>query len=101
MNIRNPKNERIKRQYSEFLKHADGRAETTIRQIEKAIQRYEKFTRADDFAPYISTLLAERAIGTVSQFVKYRRERRGYLASFLRRKLTIRGIRESIIEGLR
>jgi hypothetical protein len=52
-------------------------------------------------APYISTLLAERAIGTVSQFIKYRRERRGYLASFLRRKLTIRGIRESIIEGLR
>ncbi len=34
MNNRNAKNEGIKRQYGDFLKHADGRAETTILQIE-------------------------------------------------------------------
>ena len=45
MSNRNSKNERIKRQYGDFLKHADGRAEATIRQVEKAIQRYEEFYR--------------------------------------------------------
>jgi integrase/recombinase XerD len=49
---RNPKNERIKRQYSDFLKHADGKAEQTIRQIEKAIQRYEAFTGYADFGAF-------------------------------------------------
>ena len=49
---RNLKNERIKRQYSDFLKHADGKAEQTIWQIEKAIQRYEVFTDYVDFATF-------------------------------------------------
>ena len=52
MSNRNPKNERIKRQYGEFLKHADGKAEATIRQVEKAIQRYENFTSSADFATF-------------------------------------------------
>jgi integrase len=52
MSKRNPKNERIKRQYAEFLKHADGKAEVTIRQVEKAIQRYENFTSSADFATF-------------------------------------------------
>ena len=52
MSKRNSKNERIKRQYSEFLKHADGKAEATIRQVEKAIQRYESFTSSADFATF-------------------------------------------------
>ena len=33
MICRNPKNERLKRQYADFLKHADGKAEQTIRQV--------------------------------------------------------------------
>jgi integrase/recombinase XerD len=49
---RNPKNERLKRQYAEFLKHADGKAEQTIRQVEKAIQRYEAFTGQADFGSF-------------------------------------------------
>lgn len=49
---RNPKNERLKRQYADFLKHADGKAEQTIRQIEKAIQRYEIFTSHADFGTF-------------------------------------------------
>ena len=52
MSNRNPKNERIKRQYGDFLKHADGRAEVTIRQVEKAIQRYEEFTHSADFRSF-------------------------------------------------
>jgi integrase/recombinase XerD len=49
---RNPKNERLKRQYADFLKHADGKAELTIRQIEKAITRYEAFTDHADFGTF-------------------------------------------------
>jgi integrase len=49
---RNPKNERIKRLYADFLKHADGKAEQTIRQVEKAIQRYEAFTAQADFGAF-------------------------------------------------
>lgn len=49
---RNPKNERLKRRYADFLKHADGKAEQTIRQIEKAIQRYEEFTGQADFGTF-------------------------------------------------
>ena len=52
MSNRNSKNERIKRQYGDFLKHADGRAEATIRQVEKAIQRYEDFTGSADFSSF-------------------------------------------------
>jgi integrase/recombinase XerD len=52
MTPRNTKNERLKRQYSDFLKHADGKAEQTIRQVEKAIQRYEAFTAQADFAMF-------------------------------------------------
>jgi len=40
---RHPDNERIKHRYFEFLKQADGKSEQTIRQIEKAILRFEEF----------------------------------------------------------
>jgi integrase/recombinase XerD len=49
---RNPKNEHIKRLYATYLKHADGKAEPTIRQIEKSIQRYEAFTSFADFGTF-------------------------------------------------
>jgi integrase len=49
---RNPKNERIKKQYTEYLRHADGKSDLTIRQIEKAILRYETFTKFGDFAKF-------------------------------------------------
>lgn len=44
MTKRHPGNERIKLDYFEYLKQADGKAEQTIRQIEKAILRFEEFT---------------------------------------------------------
>jgi hypothetical protein len=43
----------------DFLKHAGGKAEQTIRQIEKAIQRYEAFTDYADF----QTFDQQRAMG--------------------------------------
>ena len=52
MILRNPKNERIKKQYTEYLKRADGKADLTIRQIEKAILRYETFTKFNDFEKF-------------------------------------------------
>lgn len=52
MTKRNPENERIKLRYFEFLKQADGKSEQTIRQIEKAISRFEAFTRAADFKTF-------------------------------------------------
>jgi integrase len=52
MTPRNPKNERIKKQYAEYLKHAEGKSDPTIRQIEKAILRYEMFTKFGEFAKF-------------------------------------------------
>ncbi len=48
----NAKNERIKRAYRIFLKEADGKAEGTIDQIMKAIERYEAFTSRADLATF-------------------------------------------------
>lgn len=48
----NPKNERIKRKYRIFLKEADGKADGTIDQIMKAIERYEDFSKRADFATF-------------------------------------------------
>lgn len=47
-----PENERIKRHYVDYLKHADGKSDATIRQIEKAILRYEEFTGFADFKTF-------------------------------------------------
>ena len=52
MIIRNVKNEHTKRKYADYLKHADGKAEQTIRQVEKAIQRFEHFTGLADFGTF-------------------------------------------------
>jgi integrase len=49
---RNHKNECLKSKYADYLKQASGKAEQTIRQIEKSIQRYETFTSYDDFGTF-------------------------------------------------
>lgn len=41
----NPQNERIKLRYFEYLRHSGGKSEQTIRQIDKALRRYEAFRR--------------------------------------------------------
>ena len=50
--------------------------------------------------PYVSALVAERAIGFVSQVLKAQRDRRGYLNSVMHRKLFVRGLRKERRENL-
>ena len=52
MKKRNPENERKKHGYFEFLKHAEGKSDATIRQVEKAIFRYEESTGFEDFGRF-------------------------------------------------
>lgn len=49
MTKKNAENELIKREYLRFLRHADRKAESTIRISEKAIQRFEEFTKYASF----------------------------------------------------
>tara|TARA_E500000318_G_scaffold112056_1_gene133738 strand:+ start:3160 stop:4224 length:1065 start_codon:yes stop_codon:yes gene_type:complete len=49
---KNPENERVKLAYFDFLKHADGKSEQTIRQVERAISRLENFTAQADFRTF-------------------------------------------------
>jgi integrase/recombinase XerD len=46
------KNEKIKRKYFEWLKDAEGYSDKTIECVEKAIWKYEEFTKDDDYANY-------------------------------------------------
>lgn len=52
MKAKNPSNERIKRRYFEYLRHADGKSEQTIRQVSKAIARFEEFTGRSDLKTF-------------------------------------------------
>lgn len=52
MKAKNPSNERIKRRYFEYLQHADGKSEQTIRQVAKAITRLEEFTGRSDLKTF-------------------------------------------------
>jgi len=49
MTKRHAQNELIKRRYFEFLKHADGKADATIKIISASIRRYETFAKYQDF----------------------------------------------------
>lgn len=48
----NAKNERIKRQYFDFLKQADGKADASIQKIEGAILRFEQETEFAEFGKF-------------------------------------------------
>ena len=52
MTKRNPDNERVKLRYIEFLRGADGKSDQTIRQVEKALLRYEEVTGFADFKTF-------------------------------------------------
>ena len=45
----NAENERIKRDYAEFLREADQKSDATVRGVEKAILRFEEYTGFADF----------------------------------------------------
>ena len=48
----NPANERIKREYFQYLVEAKGRDEATVDAVAKSIARFEETTRAKDFKRY-------------------------------------------------
>lgn len=48
----NAENERIKRDYAEFLREADQKSEATVRGVEKAILRFEQYTNFSDFGRF-------------------------------------------------
>ena len=48
----NPKNVQVKRRYFDFLRHADGKSEATIRMVEKTILQFEGFTKFADFGHF-------------------------------------------------
>mgnify|MGYP000603534251 CR=1 FL=1 len=52
MASRHPDNERIKLRYFDFLKHADGKSEQTIRQGERPMLRFEEFTGFADLKTF-------------------------------------------------
>ena len=52
MTTRNPDNERLKLTYFDYLKHAEGQSEKTLRQVEKALLRFEEFTRYADLKTF-------------------------------------------------
>jgi integrase/recombinase XerD len=49
---KNPGNEKIKLNYFEFLRHADGKSEQTIRQVERSLTRFEESTRRAPFKSF-------------------------------------------------
>jgi integrase len=49
---RNAKNERIKIAYFDFLQHADGKADATIRQVRRALEQFEDFTGRKGFKTF-------------------------------------------------
>ena len=90
----NPKNEQVKRRYFDFLRHADGKSEKTIRIVEKAILQYEGFTKFVDFGRFdqkqainYKTFLAEKNLAKstiltrlnyLKRFLKWLSRQNGY-----------------------
>lgn len=48
----NPRNERVKRDYAEFLRQADQKSEATVRGVEKALLRFEEHTSFANFTSF-------------------------------------------------
>ena len=48
----NPRNERIKRDYFQYLREADQKSEATVRGIEKALARFEEHTGFTDLGKF-------------------------------------------------
>jgi integrase len=69
----NPKNERIKKAYFDYLKEADRKAETTINGIRKAILRYEVYTGFREF----SSFNKDQAVAFKHYMAKAKTERTG------------------------
>lgn len=52
MSTKCPSNEQVKRRYYHYLQHADGKADSTIKQVVLSLSRFENFTRHADFRSF-------------------------------------------------
>jgi integrase len=84
-----PDNERIKREYRKFLKHAHGRSEASLDMAAKAIDRFEQYTRHRNFKEF----RRQQAIGFGEHLAEQTNERSGNALS--------RGTRHSTLAALR
>ena len=94
MTQKNTKNEFAKKDYFQFLKHADGKSDASIRMVEKSILRFEMFTKYASFKTFnqkqaiaYKTSLAERElakatilsdISKLKRFLKWLSRQAGY-----------------------
>lgn len=69
----NPANERIKREYFIYLKHAKRHSESTVDASAKAISRFEAYNRYRDFKMF----RPEQAIGFKQHFAEERGQKSG------------------------
>ena len=69
----NAKNERIKKNYYDYLKESKGRNDKTLDQVRNAIFRFEEYTKFKDF----STFRKEQAIGFKKHLAKQKTKRNG------------------------
>lgn len=73
----NPANERIKRQYYQYVIEAQGKASSTLNGIRKAINRFESYTKFEDF----KTFNKDQAIGFKKHVSQLKAQRSGVLIS--------------------
>lgn len=73
----NPANERIKRQYYQYVTEAQGKAPSTLNGIRKAINRFEYYTKFKDF----KTFTKDQAISFKKHVSQLKAQRSGALIS--------------------
>jgi hypothetical protein len=84
-----PENERIKREYRKFLKHAHGRSDASLDMVAKAIDRFEQYTCHRNFKEF----RRQQAIAFGEHLAELKAERSGNALS--------RGTRHSTLAALR
>lgn len=73
----NPRNERIKRRYYDYMRHAKRRSENTIQAVNGALVRYEAYTKFKDFG----TFNQHQAMAFKDHLVSEKAQRDGKLLS--------------------
>ena len=86
----NPKNERIKREYFEWVKEANRKSDSTIDNIRKAIDRYEIHTKYEDF----KTFNRHKAISFKKYLSQMKSKQNGKILSNATISSTLRNLKE-------
>jgi integrase len=89
----NPINERLKRDYFIYLKHAKGKSESTIDAIVKALLRFEESTKGKDF----KTFRREQAIAFKAQLQETKNIKSNEPLSLSTQLATLNAIKEFFI----